>query len=209
MHDEQRPREPEIAPELNALEQQLHRMTPAAPRIDRDRLMYAAGHAAALGESGRDGWAMYHRAGSSHAVASPSWGARRFWPAATFIMTAATLLLATMLVWQRQAHPFASQVDVLPPFTTQASEQPRMAIAPAPSESATSSFGSPTLLHPSNGYLGIRYAALTRGVDAWRPTPQTSAGDGDLYDEAPRTQCKMLEELLPSRKRQMNPQSSF
>src|SRR3954453_7756406 len=102
MYDEQKPREPEIAPELRALERQLRRMTPAAPLVDRDRLMFAAGQAAVSADARQDGHAAYDRAGRPLRTARPSWAARRFWPAATFTMTAATLLLATMLVWQRQ-----------------------------------------------------------------------------------------------------------
>ena len=208
MYDEQKSREPEIAPELVALERQLRGMSPAVPRIDRDQMMFAAGQAAGaalMAEPGQHGRAMYDDAGRPMYIASPSWAARRFWPAATFTMTAATLLLATMLVWQRQERSFVSQGDALPPFINEASDQPRMAIGRPPGESATSSFGSPAFQQPTSGYLGIRYAALTRGVDAWRPSSQTSVGGGDSYNETPRTQRKMLEELLPSRKRQINP----
>ena len=208
MHDEQKPREPEIAPELTVLEQQLRRMTPAAPRVDRDRLMFAAGEAAGaatIAERDVSGSAIYDRTVRAPHIAGPSWAARRFWPAATFTMTAATLLFATILVWQRRPVPFPAPGYALPSSTNQASEQPHMAIAPSPSELASSSFGPRTSQLPSNGYLGIRYAALTRGVSAWRPRSQDSAGDGDSYDETPRTQRKMLEELLPSRKREINP----
>jgi len=209
MYDERESHEQELAPELAALERQLRGMTPAALRVDRDRMMFAAGQAAASTESGRDGRAMYDRAGDPHRTAGPSWAARRFWPAATFTMTAATLLLATMLVWQRQADRFASQGDASPPSINQVSEQPLMANAPSSDESARWASGTRAFEHPSRGYFGIRYAALTRGIDTWRPGSQSLAGDGDSYDEAPRTQRKMLEELLPSSKRQINPQSSF
>jgi hypothetical protein len=208
MYDEQESREPEIAPELIALERQLRGMSPTMPRIDRDQMMFAAGQAAGaalMAAPGQHGRAMYDDAGRPMYMVGPSWAGRRFWPAVAVTMTAATLLLAVQLVWQRQADSFASQGDALPQFINQASEQPRMAISPPPGESATSSFGSPVFQQPTSGYLGIRYAALTRGVDAWRPSSQTSAGDGDSYSEAPRTQRKMLEELLPSRKRQINP----
>ena len=43
MFDEHEPAEFELAPDLAALERQLPRLTPAAPRIDRDRLMFEAG----------------------------------------------------------------------------------------------------------------------------------------------------------------------
>ena len=110
MYDEQESREHEIAPELAALERQLRGMTPAAPRVDRDQLMFAAGQAAGVGRkpARMAGLCMIAPADRCY-IAGPSWAARRFWPAATFTMTAATLLLATMLVWQRQSLQVASQ----------------------------------------------------------------------------------------------------
>lgn len=211
MHDEQRPREPEIAPELNALEQQLRRMTLATPRIDRDHLMYAAGQAAgtALSEDpGQDGRAIYDDVGRPRYIAGP-FRAGRFWQVATCTMTAATLLLATMLVWQRHASPIARHGDALPPFTSQVFEQPLMVNTPSSDEPASSASGTRAIEHPSSGYFKVRYAALTRGIDAWRPSSQIFGGDGDSYNETPPTQRKMLEEFLPSRKRQINPGSSF
>ncbi len=46
MFDEHEPAEFKIAADLSAVERQLARLTPAAPRIDRDRLMFEAGRAA-------------------------------------------------------------------------------------------------------------------------------------------------------------------
>lgn len=201
MYDEQKPREHEIAPELAALERQLRAMAPKALRVDRDHLMFAAGQAAATAGARRDGRAMYDRAGRPLRITG------RFWPAATFTMTAATLLLATMLVWQREGNQFAAKGEVSPPSTNQVFEQPLVAIAPSLGELAKSPFGSPEFQHPYNGYLGIRYVSLTRGVDAWESNSQASTSDGDSYSETPRTQRKMLEELLPSRKRQIDPRS--
>jgi hypothetical protein len=205
MYDEQKPREPEIAPELSALERQLRRMTPAAPRVDRDRLMFAAGQAAVSADAGQDGRVMYDRAGDPHHIAGPSWAARRFWPAATFTMTAATLLLATMLVWHRQAPRFASKGDASPPFTNQASEQLPVKAAPSSRELATSSFGSPTFQRPSSGYLRIRYVTLTRGVGALESNSPVSTDVDESSNETPQTQRDMLEELSPSPRHQINP----
>jgi hypothetical protein len=196
MYDEQKPREPEIGPELSALERQLRGMIPAAARVDRDRLMFAAGQAAT-----------YDRAGDAHHLGGPSWAAHRFWPAATFIMTAATLLLATMLVWQRQAHEFASKGDASPPSTNRASEQPRMANAPLPGELATLSFGSSAFQRPSSGYLRIRYVALMHGVGALEPSSPASTDDVDSSNDTPQTQRNMLEELLPPSRHQINSRS--
>jgi hypothetical protein len=206
MYDDQESREHEIAPELAALEKQLRGMIPAAPRIDRDRLMFAAGQAATPSHTGQEGRARYDRAGRPLHIVGPSWAHRRFWPAATFTMSAATLLLATMLVWQRQSFQVTSHAGEQSPTTAVVSAQPRMGMPDSPDQLEVLPLASPAFQPAArNGYLSIRYAALTRGVDARRASSQTSAGDGDSYNETPRTQRKMLEEFLPSRKRQINP----
>ncbi len=207
MYDEQKSREPEIAPELIALERQLRGMSPAVPRIDRDQMMFAAGQAAASSDAGQDGRAMYDRIGDPHHIAGPSWAGRRFWPAATFTMTAATLLLATMLVWQRQTLGVVSQSTLPLPTTIQASEQPREAMARSPVQFASSTLGLRAIQHPTSGYLGIRYAVLTRGVGALEPSSQASTDDVDSSNDTPQTQRNLLEELLPSARRPMNPRS--
>jgi hypothetical protein len=210
MHDEQKSREPERAPELIALERQLRGMSPAAPRIDRDRLMFAAGEAAgaaSAAEPGQDGRTMFDETGRPVYIAGPSWAGRRFWPAATVTMTAATLLLAAMLVSQRQALQVASQGAAQLPTTVPVSEQPNVAIAHSPGQLAISTLGSPAFLQSSSGYLGVRYVALRRGVDALEPTFQATTGDRDSSSDKPRTQRNILDELLPSPRRAMNPRS--
>jgi hypothetical protein len=201
MYDEQESREHELAPELIALERQLRGMAPAPPRVDRDRLMFAAGQAAVSEGTDRDGRAMYDRAGRPLPIGS------RFWPAATFTMTAATLLLATMLVWQRQTLGVASQGTLALPTTIQVSEQPREAMARSPVQFASSTLGLRAFQHPTSGYLGVRYAALVRGVDALEPSSQVSTDDADSSNDTPQTQRNLLEELLPSARRPMNPRS--
>jgi hypothetical protein len=207
MYDEQKSREPEIAPELIALERQLRGMTPAVPRIDRDQMMFAAGQAAAPVHAGQDGRAMYDRAGNPHHIAGPFRAGGRFWPAATFTMTAATLLLATMLVWQRQTLGVASQSTLPLPTATQAIEQPSEVIARSPVQFASSTLGLRAFQRPTSGYLGVRYAALVRGVDALEPSSQASTDDADSSNDTPQTQRNLLEELLPSARRPMNPRS--
>jgi hypothetical protein len=150
---------------------------------------------------------MYDRAGRSLHIAGPSWAAHRFWPAATFTMTAATLLLATMFVWQRQTNQFASQGDAAPPSTNLASEQPGEQIPSSVGQSTTSSIGSLVFQRPSSGYLGIRYVSLMRGVNAWESSSQASTDDVDSSNDTPQTQRNLLEELLPSARRPMNPRS--
>jgi hypothetical protein len=207
MYDEQKSREPEIAPELIALERQLRGMTPAVPRIDRDQMMFAAGQAAAPVHAGQDGRAMYDRAGNPHHIAGPFRAGGRFWPAATFTMTAATLLLATMLVWQRQTLGVASQSALPLPAALQVSDQAHEAIAQSPVQFAISKRDVRAFQHPTSGYLGIRYVALTRGVDALEPSISVSADDADSSKDTPQTQRNILKQLVPSARNQMNPRS--
>jgi hypothetical protein len=210
MYDEQESREPEIAPELIALERQLRGISPAAPRIDRDRLMFAAGEAAgtaSTSEAGQDGRAMYDRAGRPLQI-GPSWAGRQFWPAVAVTMSAATLLLAATVVWQRQTSQVASQDATQLPTTVAVSEQPPIALANLPGGSRIFPLGSPAFQQASNnGYLSVRYVALRRDVDALEQTFQATTGDRDSSSEKPRTQRNMLEELLPSSRHAMNPRS--
>ena len=48
MFDEHESAEFKLTPDLAAMERQLARLTPAAPRIDRDRLMFNAGREAVI-----------------------------------------------------------------------------------------------------------------------------------------------------------------
>src|SRR5262245_36381221 len=102
MFDEQKSNENELTPDLAAFERQLRGLAHglAAPRIDRDQLMLAAGRAAAEGPV----------PATPRAARSRAW----LWPAATFTMTAATLFLATMLVWQNHEHAIALQQAMAP-----------------------------------------------------------------------------------------------
>jgi hypothetical protein len=89
MHDE--PNKPRLTAELAAFEQQLADLAPTTPRIDRDRLMYDAGRAAALAPS------------------QPTQLGRNFWQFTTALATAASLLLAVTLLWQPN-HPQTAKV---------------------------------------------------------------------------------------------------
>jgi hypothetical protein len=202
MHDEQKSREQELAAELVALERQLRGMTPTPPRVDRDCLMFAAGQAAGAAsqaEPGQYGRAMYDESGRPLHIAGPSWTAHRFWPAATFAMTAATLLLGTMLVWQNRsqsvpqltASPQPTAKLVGPSRSEEADQVNRFAIRNVWSTSPPA----------SSGYLGIRYVALTRGSSDFPPEYESPNDDSDLpagSDAKPATARRLLDELLPA-----------
>jgi len=180
---EREPEEHEIAPELAAIERQLARLTAAAPRIDRDQLMFEAGRAS-VARPERPGY-----------IAEPSRLGRYFWPAATSTMTAAALLLATMLVDVRHALQVAqnSQPAIVP---VQPASQPLVA-APSPARPEPKSARWLATRVPQSGYLGTRYVALTRGVGAI-DTPLESANDNFKPTAQPPTRREMLNELLPS-----------
>lgn len=94
--DQQPVKANELPPELAAFEQRLARVQPAAPRVDRDQLMFSAGHAAA-----QRTWTL--RATCPHEsllLPIPSWSRSLIWPVATGMMTAATVALAIALAWQ-------------------------------------------------------------------------------------------------------------
>jgi hypothetical protein len=165
--------EPALPAELARLEEQLAGMSPNAPHVDRDRLMFDAGAASA--QPGRLGY-----------IAEPSWLGGRFWHAATVTMTAATVVLAAMLLRQRDVdHELAAM--------------PSSAEIAATTEAAEPAVGPSLLLPPDRippGYLGVRHVALTQGVGALDEKTSVSSGlNGDV--RPPATSRELLEELLP------------
>ena len=185
MFDEREPAEPELTADLQAIEGQLARLTPVAARVDRDRLMFEAGKVAA-----RPGWPGY--------IAGPFWHGGSVWPAIATLTTAASLLLSVSLVWQRHSFELALQERPQPTVSVAqvAEQQPAVVL----STNTQPSLAMPewmTLRQPAVGYLGIRYAALTRGVNAIDTGPSNS-GMVDPIGELDQTQRKMLDELLPT-----------
>lgn len=194
--------EPKLNPELEAIERQLARLTPVAPRVDRDRLMYMAGIAAAA-----------QPRGLGHIAEPFGLGVRRWlWPAATALMTAASLLLATMLVWQRRTYELALQSpagsqQLAGANASQTAVVPAIATSTAPSGSAAIvQVARSSVLQPKPGYLGIRYIALTHGVTAIETLDRTTGTHRDSIPQNEPTQRDLLRELLPA-DRATNPRS--
>jgi hypothetical protein len=188
MFDKREPAEPELTPELQALEGKLARMAPAAVRFDRDRLMFEAGMAA-----GR---------GGAEPSPSPSLRGRGkvwVWRGATALMTAASLLLATMLVWQRQEFDVALREAKRPAVVPQlASAQPAVSAPPAVvSDVRTANWVS--LRQPGAGYLGVRYTAITRGVDAIDSESREEGGPRSSL-QLERSERDIMNDFLPSAK---------
>jgi hypothetical protein len=177
MFGKQESNEFRIPAELAALEKQLAGLTAAPARVDRDRVMFEAGRAAGA-------------RGEERGSRSESLLRSRFWPGATLAMTAATLLLAAMLVW-----PTAWRgVGAKPP-----------AMEVVATANIAAQVANPVAAYPVTwtgydrtppGYLGIRYVALTRGVDAL--AHERSTGRDDPAAPVPPADAqKMLQELLP------------
>ena len=178
MFDQQPTDEFQIPAELIAIERRLRSLASSPSQIDRDRLMFEAGRAAASG---------HQRLTSRERILSA-----RFWPVAAATMTAATILLSAMLLRSptdrgstaNTASNVAASLPASPsalPETTDVAQLVPVAWRPA---SAVSS-----------GYLGSRYVALTRGVDAleMESPAHTDATD----EEAPTLGAReLLQDLL-------------
>jgi len=200
MFDEQKPGEQHLAPELVALERQLLGLTPALPRIDRDRLMFEAGRASvqmieepsptpSLRRRGIDA------AASLRAAGHHGW----FWPAATALTTAASLLLATMLVFQNRSQFVAEQSNA--PSAPDESSNITQVSNDLPAEQfARRDWSMKPVLN--DGYLGIRYIAVTAGIGALPDNFQSAATVREVPDKnkpsEPATVRNLMNELLPA-----------
>lgn len=212
-HDQQpsRPGDEEHLPdELAALERRLASLTPPAPRVDRDRLMFEAGRASA--EATRLGLTYIagpSRSGDSY-VAGPSrsgdsragrlWS-HRFWPAAAATMTAASIALAVLLIRQTSS-PFSDEQrspDFIVENTATATADMQLA------QIAESNGYWPTIVpawifptQPVSGYLANRHSILTLGAVAMESDRhQLSAGDSPIGPSRPPTARELLDEFLP------------
>jgi hypothetical protein len=189
---EREPEEHEIAPDLVAIERRLSRLTASAPRIDRDRLMFESGQAT-VARPERPGY-----------IAEPFRLGRYFWPAATSTMTAASLLLATMLIDTRQALQLAqtNQRSIVP---AESAAQHSVDVRTAQPQLASATRLAARA--PQTGYLGTRFVALTRGVAALDDADVSGIGNGDASPAILPTRKQMLNELLPKSSRTDTPKS--
>ncbi len=188
MFDEPESLGAELTPELAALQAQLARLQPVPLTLDRDRLMFEAGRAAAASEP---------RIAATQRVASAS---RWIWPTATALMTAACLVLAAMLIWRDDEANLANQPTPPQPATDHLVTEPTIDDF-RNVEQLTSRFTpsrrSPA---PTRGYLNVRYVALTDGINAIaHDRPANSRGDtsNDASPSKPATSRGLLEDLLP------------
>lgn len=178
---------------LSAADQQveslLQSLVPAAPAIDRDRLMFEAGWQAALASLERAPRTSAHRYG---------------WPAATALATAASVMLAVMLVREPQQVESVAQtaqreeietveVDPAPPTPdAEALDEPRLVRSPSPLPwpFRNVSLGGDT-------YLAVRSAVLETGVSSLRSPEPTMSSSGETI-RPPATMRNLMDEYLPN-----------
>jgi len=188
MSDKQPSEEFQLPAELAALEEQLAELAPAAVRVDRDRLMFAAGRAAAVA-------ARSEEPGARSENALPL---RWFWPAATALTTAASIFLAAMLAWQRDVDHVAAKPQVAGAAgVSDAAAQPATKSDAFDFDQYAVARGRwPWSGRPTSGYLALRYVALTEGVGAIGEHPAATNGVPDEPPE-PATVRELLDQLLP------------
>jgi hypothetical protein len=116
-------------------------------------------------------------------------------------MTAASLLLSTMLVCQRHALTVDSrsptQIAEMP-----AVEKPDSSIVQPSARLAVNTTSWPATMSPPAGYLGIRHVALTRGIgildsDVYETSGRRSSAV-DTQRARPVTARDLMNELAPS-----------
>lgn len=202
----------EFSPDPGAqqIETRLSAYAPRPPRIDRDRLMFEAGRAAAFShfplgkgspfQRGAIGWFNLPAAGSP-----PHW----LWPASTLMMTAVSCGLAVALFLQVDPVPRVQVIKRVvrephhAPSSTPAAPQPvlvssdrRHQVEPLPAEPLPAE-ESPALTLaalPENHLLRVRQVALTQGADAISP-PQAG---GTVRLATPPTRGSLMRKFAPS-----------
>jgi hypothetical protein len=181
------------ATEQAALEALLRRLQPSPPQLDRDQLMFAAGQASVdpryIGRPPRSAFLT-----------------RRFWPAATALMTAASVVLAFLLVEERRATHDNNVVQSTHPAPQPITVTTAIAAAdppPLPIDANAVLFPWlvwPGLGEPASGYLATRNAALSQGLAAIdRMMPISDRTDYQPPDrQKPATAQELLQEYLPN-----------
>lgn len=162
----------EIPDDLKHVEQSLAAMSPRPPQVDRDRLMFLAGAAAAgnqgPGASGQTPLMVAQRS---------SW----LWPAATAALGATSLALAVALVVRTSAPPQIVYVDRPAPPIVQAAATPGpVQESTAPAEQIAAAPAARVQRNelpqiPVNNYVRARDVALRMGLDALGG-PRSSGG---------------------------------
>jgi len=136
-------------PAAGPFEQVLASFAPAAPQLDRDRLMFLAGAASVQG--------------SVQTRQNPLW----LWPASTATLAATSLALAIAL-FLRPALPTQYIVRDVPGPSPPAASVPELAATRTPQEDPPQYAAAPARPQPATGdsYLKTREVAFRMGLDA-------------------------------------------
>ena len=165
---------------MTEFEEQLAALRPAESRLNRDRLMFEAGQAAAA------------RASDASAPL-PRW----FWPSATAAMTVAAGLLSVLLAISAGSRKTVETAVVKPPApdSNAAVVPPRdgPGIDPADWSLEINALSSSLA---SRNYLIARRIALADGVDALTAISPTKRSSSPRKSEKPLDYRSMLEEAL-------------
>jgi hypothetical protein len=193
-------REENETPDLNAVAAALASLAPSTGKLDRDRLMFMAGEAAARSKEAQSKETLAREAQShSSAGAAPRLLVRRWaWPAAFSTMSAvAASLLAMLLI---QPDPQISERIVYlpaePPTLTNAPRETNVARAePLPPDDPGAG-RQVNDRHPTDDdYLRLRDRVLALGVDSW--TADQSA-TGTAPPSRPSNHRQLFESILQS-----------
>jgi hypothetical protein len=191
--------------ELKAVEQSLAAFAPAAPRLDRDRLMFLAGAASASASapasaqaSGRREPPDGHESPGGQTIGQLTLPARLLWPVTSAALAATSLALAVVLV--TRPTPPSQVVYLAPP----AAEVPHRAIPTAPTVARHQPQidpASPILASrqsassvPAENYVRTREVALRLGLDALGDLSGGGSGSGSPTP----TYRSLLESLTPA-----------
>jgi len=192
--------------DLNAIAAALSSLSPSTGRLDRDRLMFLAGEAAARSNLAMPRLVPLHSAASNSAMAHelpPRMAARRWaWPVAFWTMSAVAATLLVVLVARPEPRvierivrlPAEPQVVVGTPAgavvaPTNASERLEEAErggAERPAHDRRTGDGD---------YLSLRDRVLARGIDSW--TSGRSASNAALPEKT-HNHRELLESVLES-----------
>lgn len=178
-----------IANELNPVEEALSGLKPRGSRIDRDRLLYLAGQAAAEAET----------------PLVPALPRRNLlWPFATLVSTAAAIVFGILFVSNRGkiAPPDVQYVYVDQPMSHRALAIAKSAPIPRGPFAIGSQVSTP--LQIESKVLRSRYPILTTDVDRLPPANSADTSGGS----SPVTLHEMRQSLLPQRKTEPSKQST-
>lgn len=161
-----------LSPQLSGLAAALANLTPAAPRLDRDRLMYLAGQAAAEADS-----PAVLPTSAPLAAEAPRW----LWPTVAAVFALLSLTLGAL-------HFRPSE----PPLVQTEPSNPRAETAPPTMPTVPNA--APTVVD-ANSYLRLRQVLLVRDAAGFAPLDAVNSGDAPRSND-PADYQRLRQELM-------------